>query len=88
MEHVWLFWLLVTQPRGSLPYRLKKNWYLHPNEGKQRQTSSHQGGEGVSQPPVQGQGLELLEELVVVEGDRIGRDELLHAVLPSPVRVS
>lgn len=48
---------------------------------------SHQRGKGVCEPPVQGEALQLLEEVVVAEGDGVGGDVLLHAVLPRLVGV-
>ena len=50
-------------------------------------SSGYQRREGVEQPPVERQTLKFLEEVVVVEGDRVGRDVLLHAVLPRPVGI-
>ena len=46
-----------------------------------------QGGEGVFEPPLQGQVLQVGKEVVVVKDDGVGRYELLHAVFACTVGV-
>lgn len=45
-------------------------------------------GERVVETPVQGQGLEVGKVLLVVEGDGVSSDELLHPVLAGLVGVA
>ena len=60
---------------------------MHNKDEENLQNRTDKGSKGVVEPPVKAEALQFFEEGVVLKGDRVGRDVLLHPVLPRFVRV-
>ena len=61
--------------------------YMYNKDEENLQNKTDKGSKGVVEPPVEAEALQFFEEGVVLKGDRVGRDVLLHPVLPRFVRV-
>ena len=61
--------------------------YMYNKDEENLQNKTDKGSKGVVEPPVKAEALQFFEEGVVLKGDRVGRDVLLHPVLPRFVRV-
>ena len=60
---------------------------MHNKDEENLQNRTDKGSKGVVEPPVEAEALQFFEEGVVLKGDRVGRDVLLHPVLPGNVRI-
>lgn len=79
---------MLARPQAP-PHHMEKQaapLWKEPEEELQ-EDRPHQAGVGVVEPVVQGQPLDQLEERAVVKVTRVGRNELVHAVLLRPVSI-